>query len=63
MRILAWIQGGLAVVNLTVAGLWLYGLVLADCGGIPLLAAIGTTFVAGFLAAGGMWSLVYRAAK
>ena len=63
MRILAWVQGALAALNLVVAGLWLYGLAASDCGGGPLLAGAGTVFVAGFLAAGGMWSLVYRAAR
>ena len=63
MRFLGWIQAVLAEANLGVPGLWLYGLVAAGCGGGPLLAAAATTFVAGFLAAGGMWSLVYRAAR
>lgn len=63
MRLLGWIQGVLAAVNLGVAGLWLYGLATAGCGGGPLLATAATTFIAGFLAAGGMWSLVYRAAR
>ena len=44
------------------AVLWLYGLVVGGCGGGPLLAGVGTVFIAGVLAAGGMWSLVYRAA-
>jgi|tagenome__1003787_1003787.scaffolds.fasta_scaffold9785021_1 hypothetical protein len=63
MRFLGWIQGALAAVNLGVAGLWLYGLVGAGCDGGPLLAAVATTFIAGFLAAGGMWSVVYRAGR
>jgi hypothetical protein len=63
VRLLAWVQGSLAAVNLAVGGLWLYGLALADCGGLPLLAGIGSIFIAGFLAAGGMWSLVYRAGQ
>lgn len=63
MQILAWIQGGLAALNIAVAGVWLYGLATGGCGGPPLVAGAGTAFVAGFLAAGGMWSLVYRAAR
>jgi len=63
VRPLAWLQGGLAVVNLVVGGLWLYALATNGCGGLPLLAGTGTLFVAGFLAAGGMWSLVYSAGQ
>ena len=63
MRALAWLQGGLAVINLAVCGLWLYGHATSGCGGVPLLAGVGTAFVAGLLAAGGMWSLVYHAAR
>jgi hypothetical protein len=63
VRILAWVQGGLAAINLAVAGLWLFGLASGECGGFPLLAGIASVFVAGFLAAGGMWSLVYRAGQ
>jgi hypothetical protein len=63
VRVLAWVQGGLAVLNLSIAGLWLYSLASGNCGGGPLLAGMATVFVAGFLAAGGMWSLVYRAAR
>ncbi len=63
MRILGWLQGALAVLNLVIAALWLYGLAAAGCGGGALLAAAGTAFVAGFLAAGSAWSLVYRAAR
>ena len=61
MRYLAWLQGGFAVLNLCAGGLWLYGLATNGCGGLPLLAGMATLFVAGFLAAGGMWSLVYSA--
>jgi hypothetical protein len=60
---LAWLQGGLAVLNLCVGGLWLYGLATNGCGSLPLLAGMGTLFVAGFPAAGGMWSLVYGAGR
>jgi hypothetical protein len=63
VRLLAWVQGSLAAVNLAVGGLWLYGLAVAECGGLPLLAGVGSIFIAGFLAAGGMWSLVYRAGQ
>ncbi|HZU04955.1 MAG TPA: hypothetical protein VFB73_03205 [Chloroflexota bacterium] len=63
MWLLAWIQGGLAALNLVVAGLWLYGPATSGCGGLSLLAGAGTAFVAGLLAAGGLWSLVYQAAR
>jgi len=62
VRFLGWIQRALAVVDLEVAALGLYGLASAGYGGGPLLATAATTLVAGFLAVGGMWSLVYRAA-
>ena len=63
MRALAWVQGTLAILNLTIAGIWLYGLATGGCGGFPLFAGMATTFVAGVLAAGGLWSLVYHAAR
>jgi hypothetical protein len=63
VRLLAWIQGALAVLNLVAAGLWLYEPALRGCGGLPLLVGVGTVFVAGVLAAGGLWSLVYLAGR
>jgi hypothetical protein len=51
------------VLNLVAAGLWLYEPALRGCGGLPLLVGVGTVFVAGVLAAGGLWSLVYLAGR
>jgi hypothetical protein len=63
VRLLAWIQGALAVVNLVAAAVWLYEPARTGCGGFPLFVGLVTVFIAGVLAAGGMWSLVYLAGR